>query len=253
MAAPSRSVEGRINDGKTGSYSVTNTFALLATITSVFYIIVALVSLQIQDIEEVYTPLFLIKTLACSWAVFQLLLFVLVKLAGVGKAASHRSSTGVLIYKTRISFWIKLRNVVLLFFLYVASCIAFQVISVLYGAYIFENIEETFVFSVLMSTLVSLPCLLINELNQDAWNRLIIGSTLPGVESYVLAVACCSLLGAWLGALPIPLDWDRPWQVWPISCSIGVVIGHGAGLLFCTAHAGLRQLRQYQRGKTKLF
>jgi phosphatidylinositol glycan class F len=23
----------------------------------------------------------------------------------------------------------------------------------------------------------------------------------------------CSLAGAWLGAVPLPLDWDRPWQV----------------------------------------
>lgn len=23
----------------------------------------------------------------------------------------------------------------------------------------------------------------------------------------------CSVVGAWLGAFPIPLDWDRPWQV----------------------------------------
>lgn len=31
------------------------------------------------------------------------------------------------------------------------------------------------------------------------------------LESESRAVLC--LLGAWLGALPIPLDWDRPWQV----------------------------------------
>lgn len=23
----------------------------------------------------------------------------------------------------------------------------------------------------------------------------------------------CTLVGAWVGAFPIPLDWDRPWQV----------------------------------------
>lgn len=28
-----------------------------------------------------------------------------------------------------------------------------------------------------------------------------------------------SVLGAWLGAFPIPLDWDRPWQV---SLCIGI-------------------------------
>lgn len=27
--------------------------------------------------------------------------------------------------------------------------------------------------------------------------------------------------GAWLGAFPIPLDWDRPWQSWPLTCILG--------------------------------
>lgn len=34
-----------------------------------------------------------------------------------------------------------------------------------------------------------------------------------GVESIVYFSTICSIIGAWLGAFPIPLDWDRPWQV----------------------------------------
>jgi len=33
------------------------------------------------------------------------------------------------------------------------------------------------------------------------------------------------LFGAWLGAFFIPLDWDRPWQAWPLPCAIGGLIG----------------------------
>ena len=40
-----------------------------------------------------------------------------------------------------------------------------------------------------------------------------------------------ALIGAWFGAFPIPLDWDRPWQIWPITCSIGLCIGAGIGNL----------------------
>jgi phosphatidylinositol glycan class F len=36
---------------------------------------------------------------------------------------------------------------------------------------------------------------------------------------------CLALLGAWTGAIPIPLDWDRPWQKWPVSCSAGAMVG----------------------------
>lgn len=32
-------------------------------------------------------------------------------------------------------------------------------------------------------------------------------------------------VGAWLGAWPIPLDWDRPWQAWPAPCVLGSVLG----------------------------
>ena len=35
-------------------------------------------------------------------------------------------------------------------------------------------------------------------------------------------------LGAWLGAVPIPLDWDREWQKWPVT----IVAGMYAGALF---------------------
>lgn len=44
--------------------------------------------------------------------------------------------------------------------------------------------------------------------------------------------ALATVLGAWIGAIPIPLDWDRPWQVWPISCTYGAIGGYLIGLFF---------------------
>ncbi|KNZ61774.1 hypothetical protein VP01_135g10 [Puccinia sorghi] len=53
----------------------------------------------------------------------------------------------------------------------------------------------------------------------------------------LLFPACGAALGAWLGAIPIPLDWDRPWQAWPITCllaaSTGNAIGHFVAVLTC--------------------
>ena len=34
-----------------------------------------------------------------------------------------------------------------------------------------------------------------------------------GAESSLFLTTVCATVGAWLGAFPIPLDWDRPWQV----------------------------------------
>ena len=33
------------------------------------------------------------------------------------------------------------------------------------------------------------------------------------IERYCAALTISSTAGLYLGALPIPLDWDRPWQV----------------------------------------
>uniref|UniRef100_A0A8C9G678 Phosphatidylinositol glycan anchor biosynthesis class F n=1 Tax=Pavo cristatus TaxID=9049 RepID=A0A8C9G678_PAVCR len=50
-------------------------------------------------------------------------------------------------------------------------------------------------------------------------------------ENSLQITTMCSILGGWFGAFPIPLDWDRPWQVWPISCSLGATFGYMAGLI----------------------
>ena len=46
---------------------------------------------------------------------------------------------------------------------------------------------------------------------------------------YVVAMG--AIIGAWFGAFPIPLDWDREWQVWPIPCNIGLAFGVFSGSL----------------------
>ena len=47
--------------------------------------------------------------------------------------------------------------------------------------------------------------------------------------------------GAWLGAIPTPLDWDRPWQRWPVApvvcASIGFVAATWAAVFFSLAAA----------------
>lgn len=40
-----------------------------------------------------------------------------------------------------------------------------------------------------------------------------------------------AMLGAYLGAAAIPLDWDRWWQRWPLPCLIGALAGFPIGHL----------------------
>ncbi|KAM6366671.1 phosphatidylinositol-glycan biosynthesis class F protein isoform 2-T11 [Alca torda] len=112
------------------------------------------------------------------------------------------------------------------------SCILFHAIIVLYGAPLIESVTETFLFAVLLSTFTTLQCLCILGPNIQAWIRVFSKNGAMSIwESSLQITTMGSILGAWFGAFPIPLDWDRPWQVWPISCSLGATFGYMAGLI----------------------
>ncbi|XP_045625306.1 phosphatidylinositol-glycan biosynthesis class F protein [Procambarus clarkii] len=112
----------------------------------------------------------------------------------------------------------------------ICSVVITHIVTVLYGAYLIENFEETFTFSVLVASLAFIrplialgPSALIIILERLSWDEEV------DVESFAV------LLGAWLGAIPIPLDWDTPWQVWPLTCSIGAVLGEVGASVYILA------------------
>ncbi|KAK3757863.1 hypothetical protein RRG08_014419 [Elysia crispata] len=129
----------------------------------------------------------------------------------------------------------------------------FHGIAVLFGAPFFESTAQTYHFAVLLSSQVCLPFLLFLGLDLDAWLRVFTDNSsecIDPLEQLVYYTSICSLLGGWLGAVPIPLDWDRPWQVWPISCVIGALLGYAVGLLL----SSIVIPRQYRaRHKFKFF
>ncbi|XP_069464541.1 phosphatidylinositol-glycan biosynthesis class F protein [Ambystoma mexicanum] len=115
---------------------------------------------------------------------------------------------------------------------FLLSSLLFHGIIVLYGAPLLELILETFSFAVLLSTFTTLRCLCMLGPNFPAWIRVFSRNGAMSIwDSSLQITTVCSVIGAWLGAFPIPLDWDRPWQVWPISCSLGATFGYVAGLI----------------------
>ncbi|KAI3701623.1 hypothetical protein L6452_26838 [Arctium lappa] len=44
-----------------------------------------------------------------------------------------------------------------------------------------------------------------------------------------------AVIGGWFGAWPMPLDWERTWQEWPICVTYGAIIGYLVGMFasFC--------------------
>lgn len=100
------------------------------------------------------------------------------------------------------------------------------IVIVLLGAQLFNKFQETFMLSVLLMSLAILPVVLYIEVD-DIFQLLGIITMAP-VNSYfnmfVLQLKT-TLIGAWLGAAVIPLDWNRNWQTWPNSCIYGSLLG----------------------------
>jgi len=111
-------------------------------------------------------------------------------------------------------------------------------IIVCFGAPVVSHWYETGSFSALLLLLTAYPILLTKGPSLNSLRDVFLTEEAPSLSFSAFAIKggspldCClyyntllSLVGAWLGAFPIPLDWDRDWQVWPISCCLGAVLG----------------------------
>ncbi|KAG2735722.1 hypothetical protein G9P44_001936 [Scheffersomyces stipitis] len=101
----------------------------------------------------------------------------------------------------------------------------------LFGAPLASHLTETFLLAVHLSFLIFNPLLVLFKFDLDAFvsvfkaeriYRLIFGN-------YILASSLVAVAGVWIGVIPIPLDWDRPWQQWPITLLVGGYVGSVVG------------------------
>eukprot|EP01129_Flabellula_baltica_P008243 TRINITY_DN3255_c0_g1_i2.p1 TRINITY_DN3255_c0_g1~~TRINITY_DN3255_c0_g1_i2.p1 ORF type:complete len:114 (+),score=12.78 TRINITY_DN3255_c0_g1_i2:215-556(+) len=85
--------------------------------------------------------------------------------------------------------------------------------------------DRSFLFGCLMSAAALFPAGLKFGLDYEAYHRLIVCFQFDSLEELrILVVAWATMFGGWFGATVIPLDADRPWQVWPVSCVYGILI-----------------------------
>jgi len=104
--------------------------------------------------------------------------------------------------------------------------IASVYLTVCFGAPVLSSWYETGSFCVLICLLTAYPCLLV--LGPTSLVSVWTSTEDNPLHSTLYLNSVCSLAGAWLGAIPLPLDWDRPWQAWPITSCLGAVAGHVA-------------------------
>ncbi|CAN0237052.1 unnamed protein product [Pylaiella littoralis] len=115
----------------------------------------------------------------------------------------------------------------------VAGALVFHAVAVVLGAPVLRRASETLTFSLLMSSLTSLPVSMSSEKPLEDCVEFLRGSSSPTAahERGTMVPAAGCALGAWLGAIPLCLDWEQPWQAWPLPMCAGGLLGFSLGCL----------------------
>ncbi|KAJ0668938.1 putative GPI biosynthesis protein Pig-F [Helianthus annuus] len=96
-------------------------------------------------------------------------------------------------------------------------------------------ILRTLHWSLLMSAFTFAPAASVYGSSWVDWHRIFTNTTeimLIEMIDYMICIpAYGAVIGAWFGAWPMPLDWERTWQEWPICVTCGAIIGYLVGLL----------------------
>ncbi|KAG2753012.1 PIG-F-domain-containing protein [Suillus brevipes Sb2] len=138
------------------------------------------------------------------------------------------------------------------------SCVAlvFHATIVLFGAPSSSHLPHTFLLAIVLALLsVFAPAYALGfpSFSSDTpsfitrlnWTRLFAElSPRNPIERALVYPAVATLIGAWLGALPIALDWDRPWQVWPLTPLFGGITGYIVGSLSALSVNALKWLAE---------
>ncbi|KAL6451995.1 GPI11 Glycosylphosphatidylinositol anchor biosynthesis protein 11 [Candida maltosa Xu316] len=102
---------------------------------------------------------------------------------------------------------------------------------VLMGAPVYKYSLKTLYLSLHLSLLIFSPLLVLYNLDLNQFKKLFDEENLYRTIFHhpVLSSVLLTLAGCWLGVIPIPLDWDRPWQQWPITLLVGGYLGSVVG------------------------
>ncbi|OOF92841.1 hypothetical protein ASPCADRAFT_19324, partial [Aspergillus carbonarius ITEM 5010] len=101
-----------------------------------------------------------------------------------------------------------------------------SILLVLFGAPFTTHHIQTLLCAAHMAILSSTALIYVHGVDGPVWKE-IWGCKRPG--DAVWGGALGTAVGAWLGAVPIPLDWDRPWQAYPITILTGAYLGFVVG------------------------
>jgi phosphatidylinositol glycan class F len=134
----------------------------------------------------------------------------------------------------------KLRNAWLATFV---TSFGIHAVVVLFGAPLLSHYLHTYLLACLISLLTAftpvytlgLPSFASDSkslVTRLTWTRLFAElSPRTAVERAIVYPVVGTAVGSWAGAFPIALDWDRPWQAWPLTPAYAAILGYILGSL----------------------
>lgn len=132
--------------------------------------------------------------------------------------------------KSHLRITAVLYSVSVLLLMFGFGTVVLYITAVLFGAPLWDKTEETLVFALIFSALLFLPVTSYARCNHRSVTNVCLDILEGGSDdsniSCLRKECFIVILGAWCGAIPIPLDWDRPWQHWPFTCVIGLLCGY---------------------------
>ncbi|KXN83813.1 Phosphatidylinositol-glycan biosynthesis class F protein [Leucoagaricus sp. SymC.cos] len=141
----------------------------------------------------------------------------------------------------------------------IAGSMILHIVLILFGAPFYRHASHTYGLALLASILtIYTPAFVYGPpslgsgtaplLRRLLWIRLFAEFTIRSpVERAIVFPAVGSLTGTWLGAVPTALDWDRPWQTWPLTPAYGAIIGYIVGSLLSLTLNAVKQFIVEQR------
>ncbi|KAG6041756.1 hypothetical protein E4U41_002184 [Claviceps citrina] len=97
-----------------------------------------------------------------------------------------------------------------------------HIFFILFGAPFLTHLSHTLLCAAHFALLAVFPIFYTRGTDGQAWLA-VVGASAPLDETF--GALAGAVLGAWLGAVPIPLDWDRDWQKWPVTIVVGLYAG----------------------------
>ncbi|KAH0982948.1 hypothetical protein GBA52_010125 [Prunus armeniaca] len=109
-----------------------------------------------------------------------------------------------------------------------------------------QYLPKTINWSLVMSLFTIVPAASVFGSSWMDWQRIFACTKAIDPVDYMICIPAHGvIIGAWFGAFPMPLDWERPWQEWPICVSYGAIAGY---LVAMVASFGFILMRQHVKG-----